>query len=343
MMRASRFFARRCPSGRPSSVALAFLLSAMLAGCMGGTGTDTENGLEPFQLQAFVVEPNGSPAPGVLLSVHRPSDRPDSAATSPLLSPEDSILSDDNGAFLLTLRERGVYILQGRRDDTTVLLDTLKALPRDPSGPGPLFPMTFRIQGARQARGSIMLLSGYRAESGKVFIRGTSHLSAIGTDASYDLGSLPSSAEQLSVSVMHHSVPAGYRYIRIAATETGYVALSSNGTACVEDPDAPAHAYLPTSPNGKTLDAYAPSLAGAACSGKPGTLVNVRLTDSSGTLLKSLGNYIIPLSSSLVGGATALPESCLVPGTDATPNGMLNLASGNILVTDLRRGPGCLD
>ena len=337
------FFAKRL-QGVPYRVATSagLLATLLLAACNGGTGTDTDNGAEPLFLNAVVLNADGSPAPEILLSVHRPAYRADSVEAPPLLTPDDSIVSDANGSFQIALKYQGVYILQGRRRDTTVLLDTLKAL--EPGGvlySGFGGPPTFRIQEPTRANGTLALRSGYKTDSGRVILRGTTHLSEIGADGAYDFGELPPAAERLAVSVLHNAVPAGHRYIRVVETQNGYMVQTSAGTACSAEPDTPAEGYLPASTDRAGLAAHAIRLAGSACTEQAGMLVNVRLTDSAGVLLESLGNYVIPRPGVLTGGVGAVREECLIPGTEPTPRGVLDLASKRILVEDVRRGPDC--
>src|SRR5690606_14623154 len=104
----------------------AFFLSGFLlfAGCLGGTGTDTENGLEPFTVT--IVDPMNRPVSGLEVSVQDASVHGDSIMEDVILNDAGTLTTDSAGSVRLRLARAGLFVVEGRRDDTLFLLDTLR-------------------------------------------------------------------------------------------------------------------------------------------------------------------------------------------------------------------------
>lgn len=174
---------------------LSMLGAALLAGCIGGTGTDTENGvvvdkgpLEGHKGTAIrVVDGDGKPLVGIAIALHTPGYRADSgAAENRLLDSIKTLVTDTLGYSKFHLASPGKYVAEGRRGDTTLFFDTLAV-----SDVKSLAAYTFRAHPSASLRGRVRLASGLQVVSGKVFLRGTGRLAVLAADGTYDLGILP--------------------------------------------------------------------------------------------------------------------------------------------------------
>src|SRR5688572_16202472 len=115
--------------------ACAGLLAASLLGaCIGGTGTDTDNGVVPAGkgpltgtgTAARVVDADGKPLAGVTLALHRPDFHPDSgAAAELLLDAVKTPVTDSDGYVRFNLIQPGRYVVEGSRGGAVILFDTL--------------------------------------------------------------------------------------------------------------------------------------------------------------------------------------------------------------------------
>lgn len=198
--------------------AAAGLFAALLMSCIGGTGTDTENGVATNKdgalhgatgLVARVVDAEGRPLPGVLLALHTPDFRPDSgAAPSLVFDPAKPLVSDSLGYVRIDLLNPGRYVAEGRLAGSILFFDTLaiadlKVLTVDTLQARPGIPVTGRVR----------LESGLTVDSGRVFIRGTAIHAKLDTAGAYDLGALPADVGRMAIGIRYR---ASVREARIA-------------------------------------------------------------------------------------------------------------------------------
>src|SRR5690606_29545570 len=278
----------------------AFALSALLGGCLGGTGTDTENGL---RITTRVVDESQNPIAGVTLSVMDMRSRTDSLASSPLLRPDKPIVTDQDGIASFYLKDGGDFIASGRRGDSVIFIDTIRA-PRDP-GSGTLLPgfgnQVFTREPPVRGNGRVRLLSGQRADSGRVYVLGTSLLAVLDTAGGYDLSWVPAATERMKVAVVYAADPAETVHVKIAARGGALVAFAAGGTRCLASPLGAATPADSTPGNLSDADALA-RLAGAACRGRTGALVQLHRADDAGAPVEALGTYLIADASAPVYG-----------------------------------------
>jgi hypothetical protein len=326
---------------------LAVLLALIaLPGCLGGTGTDTENGIV---ITTRVVDGSGDPVAGLEMQVSHTRTSSDSLVESPLVNPGLLLVTDNAGIVIIQLKRPGIYIAQGRRGDTIMLLDTLRALV-DPvtgvllSGLGnPVYTAGTPVR----ASGRLRLLSGFKADSGRVYLRGTSQFSNLGADGSYDLGWVTSAAEKMAITVVYASKPAETRFVKIASHGGGLSVLTTGtGDRCLSDSAAVA-APVDTVDGSITYTWDVARLVGKACSGREGALVRAYRADAAGNVIASLGNFVVPASDAPPrADSSALHVACLSPSRTPTDRVTLRLLAGEIageiVVDDLVRGLGCL-
>jgi hypothetical protein len=207
----------RFPSRKRLIAAAAFASAACLWGCiLGGTGTDTENGVTDegdvkiSGVTARVVDGNGSPLGGVSLHLYLPGYRPDSglAPASLLAEGVEPLVSDSAGYVAVRLKDAGKFVVEGVSAGQTVLFDTLAVPQADKPA---LF--TFRARAVRGFKGKIKLVSGMRVDSGIVFIRGTGRMARVDAAGGYDLGLLPEDAGRMAVGLRFSSSPTSVRQV----------------------------------------------------------------------------------------------------------------------------------
>ncbi|MDB5048328.1 MAG: hypothetical protein JWO30_1399 [Fibrobacteres bacterium] len=202
------------------------LASALLWGCiLGGTGTDTENGVADNNkvditgISARVVDGEGTPLAGISLNLYIPAFRPDSGAApaSLLIEAAKAMVSDSKGYVTIQLKAAGKYVVEGVSAGKTVFFDTL-AVPDVKNST--LF--TFRTRAVRDFKGKVRLISGMRIDSGSIFIRGTGRFAKVDSAGNYDLGSLPQDIGRMAVGMRFASSPTSVREV----TETQPVAIN---------------------------------------------------------------------------------------------------------------------
>jgi hypothetical protein len=189
--------------------AVAGALALGLSACLGGTGTDTENGLKPVLVTARVLTQDSTPAAGVSFTVHQAYSRADSLLESPLVGGDTTHLVTDGGGYVtFTVKQEGDYVAQGASGDSILFLDTLKTrIKRDPGGAvgGGLGSPLFRVEKPVHAKGKLRLTSSGVPDSGRVYLQGTRLVWNLEAGGKYDLGWLPPSAEKLKVRVVYWS------------------------------------------------------------------------------------------------------------------------------------------
>jgi hypothetical protein len=313
----------------------ACLAAFSLSACLGGTGTDTENGLE-ISISARVVDSSGTPVSGVTLAVHDATARVDSGIQNPLLDSTVEIVSDSNGKVHFSLQKAGLYTVAGKVGDSVVFVDTVRALGK-PSGvslPGVGGPQ-FKVERPIRAAGKVRLLSGYSPDSGMAMVRGTKIQSALDTGGSYMLGWLPPSAEKFPLAVGYGNKAAETRFVKVVAEGSGWSIRRTAGLErCMSDSTT-------ATTSGNLSATSLEGAAGKACVGRRGTVVRILQTDSSGSVLGTLGDYVIPDPAASLGDSTSIPKACVRPGIPGTSRATLNLTTGIISVDDIIRGHGC--
>lgn len=187
----------------------------LLFACMGGTGSDTENGIT-----AKVFDAGGAPAEGVTLAVHSEGFRPDSGdKEDPILEATNGMRSDFRGYVHFRLKEPGNYVIEVMGGQNTLSFDTLKVADLT----GHLI-KTIRLGDYPTSfRGKLSLESGLKFDSGFVFVRGTGHVGKIDTGGRYSLGTLPGGALAMGIGVRYHASPRRARVVELKFTDTSKV------------------------------------------------------------------------------------------------------------------------
>ena len=190
---------------------LAWVPAALLLACIGGTGTDTDNGINSVKggpLDGFsgtvvrVADPAGNGIPGVDLFLHTPGYRGDSSA------PEDLLLdtvkvprSDSLGYARFNLLRPGRYVVEARLAGAALFFDTIAV-----ADVKSLSAYTFLRRPSVPAKGAVRLESGLRVASGTVFVRGTGRFARLDSAGGYDLGLLPGDVGRLAIGLSYRAV-----------------------------------------------------------------------------------------------------------------------------------------
>jgi hypothetical protein len=194
----------------------------LLAGCIiGGTGTDTENGVKDKNvnsmneapagttvIQAHVVDTTGKPIPGVLLTAIGIYYRPDSmnSIASEILRSTDTkqkeVVSDSKGAAAFLAAGPGTFVVEGSKEGRSLFFDTLKI-----GDAKALVNITYTASRLRAFQGRVNLASGMHIDSGKVFIRGTRRSVKIDSQGNYNLGILPVNIDRMGFGVRFVASP----------------------------------------------------------------------------------------------------------------------------------------
>jgi len=146
----------------------AALAALCLSACIiGGTGTDTENGMtnnsknqDPNSLEgitARVTDSAGKPLAGVTLGLFDPAYRPDlgPAPEAVVANKPESLVSDTGGYVRLSLKAAGKYVVEGVSQGKTLFFDTLAVPDLQRSAI-----YTFRARAQFAFRGKVRLTSG---------------------------------------------------------------------------------------------------------------------------------------------------------------------------------------
>lgn len=203
------------------------LAASLMAGCIGGTGTDTPNGivtdienkgpLTGTGTAARVVDADGKPLAGVTLSLHEPDFHPDSGvATDLVLDSVKTPITDSSGYVRFNLIHPGRYVVEGSRGGAVVLFDTLTV-----ADVKTLSAFTFIARPGGAVKGRVRLASGLKVVSGSIFIRGTSRRSDIDAAGGYDLGSLPVDVGRMSMGLTYRAIAVEARVAEQKDTARG--------------------------------------------------------------------------------------------------------------------------
>lgn len=337
-----------------------------LYGCMGGTGTDTENGV---YVSAQVVDSSGEPVANVDVSILDLSARIDSTQSSPLYQ-DVMLTTDDSGRVNFFLKKNGSYMAAGKRGDSVLFIDTLKT--KVPSGtphsPGGLGNPTFLVETPVAAKGKVRMASGLQVDTGRVILRGTKLMSSLKDSGTYDLGWLPPGAQKTAVTIVYEGRKREARYVKVSAKGNEVTVHASNlAGPCLADSTGPvtkARVHI----GSLSTKADVARIAGKSCAYKVGALVRVIQVDTSGAVLRTLGDFVIPsaeapkiwegvagaglgkLSATGVASAdvdsSAVPTACIEPektnNDGLTGRATLRLLNRDIVVDDFKSGKGCL-
>ncbi len=229
---------------KASGILAALALAGCLSSCIiGGTGTDTENGVNENKsnsdpnaltgIAARVTDSLGRPLRGVALRLFDPAYRPDLGAAPGAVSvtPAESLVTDTGGYARIALKAPGKFVVEGIRNDQTLFFDTLAVADLKHSA---IF--TFRARAPLAFKGKVKLVSGMRVDTGRVFIRGTGRMCQVDSAGGYDLGLLPADAGRMGLGVRLVSAPVAVLNaipIRSPATDTtlrdGYMCRTLTG------------------------------------------------------------------------------------------------------------------
>lgn len=360
------------PSSRTRRFRFRFLAlaaaSVLLWGCiMGGTGSDTENGVtgenphpDVVSLQgisARVVDGSGMPLQGIFLNLYPPSYRPDSAQApvSPLADPAAALVTDSDGYAGIALKSAGTFVIEGRSAGQIVFFDTLPVPDLKATAS-----FTFRTRQVRSFRGKVRLASGMRIDSGTVFIRGTARSVKVDAEGGYDLGVLPEDVGRMAVGMRFASSPTVVREVTEIRGQPG-VMDTVVVYACNEVPkDSAVKIASPSAltwdsasagiPARTSLDTSKVNTALKSCDSLPkGSVINVvspaagtAKTDSAGVplLVVKSATPVTSVIGTSYNAAQVVPYAQCVPaaGREKTsfevalqPSG----SGGDLLVTDV--------
>lgn len=352
----------RIASLRPAGM-LAAVLSLCLSACiLGGTGTDTENGVatdntnkDPNKLQgisARVTDSTGKPIAGVTLGLFDPAYRPDLGLLPEAIASNkpESLVSDTGGYVRLTLKAAGKFVVEGILQGRTLFFDTLAVPDLQRAAI-----YTFRARAPLAFRGQVKLASGLRIDSGRVFIRGTGRMAKVDSAGGYDLGLLPADVERMGLGVRFVSSP-----VTVLRAVVGPLSmtdsLNQSRYSCQQlSGDSASKAATPVnaSPQGETaskLDTGVVNPALKSCGVlQEGTVINIPETKSpQGTstlspetsLLVLKGTDSTNYTSPKVLAAVVAPLSQCVPtlGKESTTYSVevqSGAAAGDLVVQDL--------
>lgn len=377
----SRGFCVRCLRSLRASAPL--LAACLLASCIGGTGTDTENGVRDHENGLFegfsgtaarVVDADGRPLAGVDMVLHTPGFRGDSGAPETLvLDTGRSLRSDSLGYARFQLLRPGKYVVEGRRDGAALFFDTL-AVP----DVGSLSIYTFRARPSLAVKGAVRLESGFRVESGTVFVRGTERFARLDSAGGFDLGLLPGDVGRLAVGLsyraaareariaeqvvdpskpisLHDTASPVYACREVSVDSAARLASRTQGSATLPPGSQDAGASADTA----RLDTARLAAVGRSCDSLAGGTVIVvqSRTVAAGVVTKpdsALARYIavrsdalaadVPSSSTAGGGTTLVPlGGCVAaPGKTTTTYDVEFVGAaaggGSLLVGDVADG-----
>jgi hypothetical protein len=320
-------------------------------GCMGGTGTDTENGV---YVSAQVIDSSGDPVANIELNVLDLTARADSNASTPLYDQNVFLSTDDSGRVSFFLKKNGTFMASGKRGDSVLFIDTLrtKAPVSVPGSPGGLGNPTFLVETPVQATGKLRLTSGLMVDTGRVMLRGTKLASSINDSGDYNLGWLPSAAQKIDITVTYEGHPRETRFVKVSAQGSQLtVHAGSPAGRCLADSTASVVPAL-NSTGSLSSKSDVARIAGKACAHRVGAKVRVLEINPAGAVVRSLGDYVIPSADapSLWDGAdsdsSAVPTACIEPeknlSNGLTGRATLRLANRDIVLNDFKNGKGCL-
>lgn len=339
------------------STAFRLLAPLAFAGCLsscilGGTGTDTENGVaknkdvrDPNALTgivARVTDSLGRPLRGVSLRFFDPAYRPDlGAAPAPAVAnPPESLMTDTGGYARIALKAAGKFVVEGTQLGRTLFFDTLAVADLKQSAI-----YTFRARASVAFKGKVNLVSGMRIDTGRVFIRGTGRVCQVDSAGAYDLGLLPADAERMGLGVRLVSSPV--TVLKAAPVKGSGMDSAGAGYTCnALPPDSAAKTVDPArsateSPTAARLDTGRVDSALKACGAlSRGSVINY----SGSTAAGSVSVYSESVNLLVLSGTSATPytspktaEPVVVPLSECVPSAGREITS---YAVDVQSGAG---
>jgi hypothetical protein len=289
---------------RASRSALYAAASFLLIACMGGTGTDTENGIT-----AMVVDGNGRPVEGVTLSLHTTDYRPDSGGVNTqklVAEAAHGMVSDFRGYVFFKVKQSGTFVVEAARGSATLVYDTLSVTTLAAN-----VTLKLRLGEVETFRGRVHLASGMKLDSGFVFIRGTDRMARLDSAGSYSLGTLPLEIARMAIGLSYRAGPRELRVVELKKgdrIDSGKILanLSSSSSYQCREVSRDSLKSLSSSDTWKNADpALVPSAIAAdtnntnaalqSCDSLArGTLVNVRLPVSVVGTMASKDSVVVP-------------------------------------------------
>jgi len=307
----------------------------------------------------------------VQVQVNSLESDPEKSTDSPLMPGSGELRTDSTGSVTFTVKHAGRYMAQGTRGDTVLVLDTLNASKPDT--------LVFKASSVVKLQGKIRLYSGYRVDTGVVFLRGSSLLARVSHEGDFDLGYVPVSAAKLTVGTRYSARPASRVFVRMADAGSALVLDSrftldsslapSNGSnltllkaaqsetnICLDNGRGPVQPGI--SIKGSTDNTNDVMRAASfACSDRTGAQIQVDKSSLSGQPVEKLGVYVQPdpsvwpleykiahgLSWKSVGQTTVVPSACLSSGSTTNFTAAVNSDSTGvqIRVDDIGFASGC--
>lgn len=245
-----------------------------LSGCMGGTGTTTDNGITRSDthedngvgLAMRFEQEDGHPAAGLRVRVFSANYNPvTAAAESVLVGKSDSLVTSSAGKLHLLFAKPGTFVVEASDSVGVVVLDTVWIL-----NPGKKDSIRFRTEACKRFTGRITLESGLLLDSGWMMVRGTRAKARVDSLGRYDLGAWPSGLRARAGVLLDH-----YR-VRPQSVVTGILVKDTGKANSILD-TLPRPSDSPQSPSEVSI--VLPIRV--TSSSVPETLLTVRCADTA--------------------------------------------------------------
>lgn len=202
------------------------VLITLNACIIGGTGTDTPNGLNdpknelPSALRALsiqLVDSAGHGVQGITVNLIDTGYRPElkKKPISLVVDSSQVLVSDSTGTVSCDLVKGGIFVLTGSINNAVVIFDTVKIA--NPKGAALL---RFALRKTHLYQGKVKLTSGLKVDSGMVFIQGTERFAKVDSLGNYNLGTLPIDAAKMAVGLNYSASPTTEKIIAPAPMVT---------------------------------------------------------------------------------------------------------------------------
>lgn len=327
--------------------------ACVLWGCMGGTATDTENGV---YVSAQVINASGTPVRNVELNVLELAARVDSAVNDPVgYEKTVNLTTDSTGIAHFYLKKGGTYMTSGKKGDSVVFIDTLRV--KVPSAPsvnidGGLGNPQFLVESPVPATGRVRMYSGLVVDSGQVLLRGTKITATLGDSGTYNLGWLPQSVQKTVVTITYRGRAREERFVKLSAQGNQLTAYAAGVSgSCLDDTTA-AVTPAQSRPGSLSSTFDVARTVATACAHRVGAQVTVLEVNASGTVVRTRGTYVIPSPDAPDIWGTPEPDTAAVPlacveaarnlGEGLTGRATLRLSNQDIVVDDFKNGKACL-
>jgi hypothetical protein len=199
----------------------------MFLGCMGGTGTDTDNGVAESGWHIRMEDGEGAPMPGVLLAAFstsylaEPGPGQGVVETGQTWDSTSSVwdaaivgATSEVGWARLRFLSPGTYRVEAMGQDGSSLGFTTLAV----EDTGRSDTLQFSRQGLRTIRGKIDLASGLILDSGRVYFSGTRHAAKVNGQGLFDLGTLAEGISAWPLELSYRARSSVVREITLEST-----------------------------------------------------------------------------------------------------------------------------